>query len=391
MAAARPDARGPLAGIRVVDLCTVGPGARAAALLADLGADVVKVGPPPTANRIVAADWAYSAGRGTRRIGMDLKDQAARDALLALVATADAFLEGFRPGVADRLGVGFAATRQVNPRIVHVSLTGYGQDGPWAQWAGHDVNYQAVGGVLALQGRGADGTPALPGATWADSAGGGFHAALSICASLVGDRAAREAVHLDVSATDGVVSAMSLLLDEHLATGVQHAPESSILTGRYACYDTYACADGRFVAVGAIEPAFWRNLCRLLGLEHLAGLQRDDEQQDRVRAEVAAAFATRDRDDWVKLLGPEDTCVSPVLEPHEVVANEHLAARGTVTDLDLAGKPTRQVARVLAGAVRPDGPERAVPVAASDARDLLAQAGLDADAITDLIDREVVR
>jgi alpha-methylacyl-CoA racemase len=381
---------GPLAGIRVLDLCTVGPGARAAALLADLGADVIKVGPPAAANRIVAADWAYSAARGTRRIGIDLKDPRGREAFLALVQRADVVLEGFRPGVSARLGIGFEDVSNINGKIVYASLTGYGQDGPYAQWAGHDVNYQAVGGVLGLQGLDGNGTPSLPGATWADSAGGGFHAVMSICAALVGDPATRQATHLDVSATDGVVSAMSLALDEHLATGVEHQPGSSILTGRYACYGVYACADGKHVAVGAIEAVFWRNLCRLLELGHLADLQRDDKQQDQVRSALAAKFASGDRDDWVKLLGPADTCVSPVLAPHEVVVDKHLVARGSVASVQSGGAPSRQISRMLAGAVRP-GQETGTAVAMTQPRELLREAGFDDPTIDTLLDQEVVQ
>ncbi len=382
---------GPLDGVTVLDLCTVGPGARASTLLADLGADVVKVGPPPRANRIVPDGWAYSAGRGTRRIGLDLKHPDGRDAFLALAATADVVLEGFRPGVVDRLGVGFAEVRERNPRVVYASLTGYGQDGPWASWAGHDVNYQAVGGALWPQGRDGDGLPALPGATWADSAGGGMQAALAVCAALVGDPAQRAAVHLDVSATDGVLWATSLLVDEHLARGAEHGPGSAMLTGRYACYGTYRCADGGFVAVGAIEPAFWRNLCTLLDLEQHADAQHDDARQDQVRADLAARFAERPRDEWVALLGPGDTCVSPVLRPDEVADNPQLAARGAVTWVEVDDGRTRQVARVVAGARRPTGAEVAVPPDHSDAEELLAKAGLEPDHVHRLLAEGIVR
>lgn len=380
---------GPLTGVRVLDLCTVGPGARAAALLADLGAEVIKVGPPPGANRIVAADWAYSAARGTRRIGIDLKDPRGRDALLALAATCDVLTEGFRPGVADRLGIGFEDVREVNERIVYASLTGYGQHGPRADWAGHDLNYQAVGGALALQGKDSQGRPALPGATWADSAGGGMHAALSICAALVGEPANRQAVHLDVAAADGVLSAMSLVVDEHLATGAIARPGSSMLTGRHACYGVYACADGRHLAVGAIEAVFWSNFCRLLGLDELQDRQHD-EDQDAVRDAVAVRLLTRDRDDWVALLGPADTCVSAVLDPAEVAVDPHFVARGSIAALEGVGEGARQVARLLAGAVR-NSTEQAVAVADTDAVGLLTEAGLGRDVIASLLEQEVVR
>jgi len=387
---------GPLAGIRVLDLTTVGPGARCAAMLADLGAEIVRVGPPPSAQRIVPEPWAYSAGRGVRRIGIDLKDPAGRDACLALAATCDAVLEGFRPGVADRLGIGFEDVRSSRGDVVHASLTGYGQDGPYAQWAGHDLNYQAVSGALATVGRRNDGGPALPGATFADSAGGGMHAALSICAALVARDQARlrgerpAAVHLDVAAVDGMLALMSLTIDEHLATGRALVHGGSLLSGRYACYDVYPCRDGRWVSVGAIEPRFWANLCRALGCEQWVDHQFDDGVQDQVRADLCTVFATRDRDDWVAELGPVDTCVAPVLEIDEVAGDRHLQARGAFTQVDIGDVESLQTARVLAGADRParengSGPED------SDARALLADAGLSDDVIDKLLQSEVVQ
>ena len=378
----------PLAGTRVLDLTTVGPGARCAALLADLGAEVVRVGPPASAARIVPAAWAYGAGRGVRRIGIDLKDPRGVDACLRIAAGVDVVLEGFRPGVAARLGLGVDDVRAVNPSVVYASLTGFGQDGPYRDWAGHDLDYQAVTGALATAGRRADGGPALPGATFADSAGGGMHAALSICAALVRRAETGEGTALDVAAVDGMLSLMSLSLDEHLATGREVAPGTTLLTGRYACYEVYRCADDRWVAVGAIEPKFWANLCHALGCEGWITHQHDDEVQDEVRADLAAAFATRDRDDWVAELGPADTCVAPVLDIHEVPSDPHLTDR--FVDVDVHGQVFRQTGRVLAGAPRVPREVGSAPDG-TDAHALLRDAGLSDDEIQDLQAAEVVR
>lgn len=378
----------PLAGTRVLDLTTVGPGARCAALLADLGAEVVRVGPPASADRIVPASWAYGAGRGVRRVGIDLKDRSGLDACLRIAAGVDVVLEGFRPGVAARLGLGADDVHAVNPSVVYASLTGYGQDGPYRDWAGHDLNYQAVTGALATAGRRPDGGPAMPGATFADSAGGGMHAALSICAALVRRAETGEGTVLDVAAVDGMLSLMSLSLDEHLATGRDVAPGTTLLTGRYACYDVYRCADDRWVAVGAIEPKFWANLCRALDCEQWITHQHDDEVQDTARADLAAAFATRDRDDWVAELGPANTCVAPVLDVDEVPADAHLADR--FVEVDVHGQVFRQTGRVLAGAPRAAREVGSSPDA-TDAHALLTQAGLDDDEIQDLQTAEVVR
>jgi alpha-methylacyl-CoA racemase len=315
-----------LDGITVVDLSQVGPASRCTAVLADLGAKVIKVVPPASAGRIDPPSYAYGGGRGTERVEIDLRGE--RDAYLSLCDGADVVVESFRPGVADRLEVGYGVLKKRNPRLVYCATTGYGQDGPYASWAGHDLNYLAVGGYLATQGARADGGPALPGATIADSAGGGFQAAIRILAALVRRGATGEGAFIDVSTTDGVLSLMSLQIDEFLATGVEAGPGATLLTGKYACYDVYRARDGGFVAVAAIEQKFFGNLCRALGRDELAEFQYDDARQDDLRAALREAFATRDRDHWVADLAPMDTCVSPVLSIAEVTRDAHLQARG---------------------------------------------------------------
>ncbi len=178
-------------------------------------------------------------------------------------------LESFRPGVVDRLGIGYDDVRAVNPAIVYCSTSGYGQTGPYATRAGHDINYLGLGGYLDCSERGPGNKPPLPGATVADAAGGGMQAAMAILAALVRRASTGEGAYLDVSIADGVLSLMALAVDEYLATGVVPGPGHSILTGRYACYDTYRCADDGWVAVGAIEPHFYANLCRAAGLRAL--------------------------------------------------------------------------------------------------------------------------
>jgi len=299
-----------LDGITILDLSTVGPGSRCTWLLADLGADVVKIAAPPSAGRIDPPFHSYGAGRGTRRIEIDLK--ADKQAFLDLAATADAIVESYRPGVADRLGIGYEAVRAVNERIVYAAVTGYGQTGPSASWAGHDLNYLAVSGYLACQGN------ELPGATVADSAGGGMQAAISILAALLRRERTGEGAYLDVSTTNGVLYLMALQIDQYLATGEEAAPGTTLLTGRYACYDVYPCRDGKWVSVGAIEGQFFRNLCRTLECEQYAARQFDDDAQDEIRATLRAAFATKDRDDWVAELAPQDTCIAPILSVSEV-------------------------------------------------------------------------
>ncbi len=274
-----------LDGVRVLDLGSVGPAARASRILADYGAAVTKVGAVPRAGgvQIVPPYYAYSGNRGMTRALFDLKSDEGREAFLALAAASDVIIESFRPGVVDRLGIGFDDVAERNPRLVYCSTSGFGQTGPRSTWAGHDVNYLGVSGFLDCSGRRADGRPALPGATVADIAAGGMQAAMSIMAALLRRERSGTGEHLDVSIADGALAMMSLYVDEYLATGAEPGPGHYILTGRYACYDVYTCADGRFVAVGAIEPQFWRNLCANLGLERFADAQTDDARQDEIR------------------------------------------------------------------------------------------------------------
>ncbi len=337
-----------LDGVTVLDLSVVGPGARATRILADYGAEVVKVGrvdggtaPPP---------YAYGGGKGMRQVRFDLKDPSGLEEFLTLVGDADVVLESFRPRVADRLGIGWSEVRRVNPRIIYCSTSGYGQRGMRSNWAGHDLNYLAVAGYLATGGQGANGEPVLPGATVADIAAGGMHAAMAIMAALLRRERTGKGEYLDVGVTDGVLAMMSLYADEHLMTGVKPGPGHSVLTGRYGCYGVYQCADGGFVAVAAIEPEFWRKLCRRLGLENLIELQYDDTRQDEVRATLAECFLTKSRDDWVAELGPADCCVSAVNSVAEACADEGFRKRKLfVKAVDDEGKEFERLAPIWAG------------------------------------------
>ena len=377
------DDRPLLEGVTVLVLASVGPAARAARWLADWGATVVEVGPIPRDRdlQITPPAHAYAAHRGMKRIMVDLQAENGRDAFLRLAAKADVVIESFRPGVVDRLGVGYEAVRVLNPGIVYCSTTGYGQTGPRSSWAGHDLNYLAVGGYLHCSGRDERGGPALPGATVADSAAGGLHAVAAVCAALVARAATGEGVHLDVSVADGVLALMSLAIDEHLAEGVQPGPREGLLTGRYAWYDLYQAGDGGWLAVAAIEPKFFANLCHILGCEQWIDRQYDDDVET-MRADFTAAFASRSRDDWVAELAPADACVSPVLDVPGVVADGQYGARGAFVEVT---HPTsgrlRQVGAPLARQVDPVVLE--IPDwTATATEELLDQVGVAPDTVT---------
>ena len=372
-----------LKGLRVLDLASVGPAARATRILADYGMSVIKVAPVAAQGKkqIDPVYHAYGAGRGMQKIRVDLKADDGRAVIRKLVAAVDVVIESYRPGVAARLGVGYDDLKAINPAIVYCSTSGYGQDGPYAQWAGHDINYLAMAGFLDCSGRDSEGRPAIPGATVADSAGGGMHAALAIVAALLNRFRHGEGAYLDVAATDGVLSLMSLYLDQYTATGVETKPDSGVLTGKYAWYGVYRTADDKAISLGAIEPHFFRNLCRLLELEQYSGSQYDDGVQEAMKAAFAQKFATRRRDDWTALLAAADTCMAPVLSVAEVVEDPHLLARDTFM---LARHPEqgefRQLGPVLAGGERGQPVHEVKPAGVTDTDEVLRGAGVsDAD------------
>jgi alpha-methylacyl-CoA racemase len=382
-----------LEGITVLDLASVGPAARASRWLADYGATVVKVGPVPkdTGVQITPPFYAYSAHRRMQRALVDMKSPEGRETFLRLVEQSDVLIESFRPGVVDRLGIGWEATSARNPRLVYCSTSGYGQTGPHSQWAGHDLNYLAVGGFLHCNNRGSDGQPPVPGLTIADSAGGGMQSVMAILAALVRRATTGEGAYLDVSIADGVLGLMALAVDEYLATGVEPGPRHGLLTGRYAYYDTYPTRDGRWLSVAAIEPRFWANLCELLGLPQWAAHQEDDAVQDQIRADLRAVFLTRDLDDWTAMLSPADTCVAPVLEVPEIVEDEQFVARDDYVDAhDATAGDFRQVGPVFAGMQRPSLPYEAPDLTATDTDALLRAAGIDDDELAKLHEAGVI-
>jgi alpha-methylacyl-CoA racemase len=316
----------PLAGLAVVELGGIGPAPFAAMLLADHGARVVRIerpgGPPiPVALDPLArarAEWRF----------LDLKQPAARDEALALAAGADAFIEGFRPGVLERLGLGPDALHAANPRLVVGRMTGWGQTGPLAPAPGHDINYLALSGVLGLLGR--EGEPPVPPANLiADYGGGGMLLAFAVLAGVLRARATGRGCVVDCAMTEAA-ALVAAAIDGFRAAGLWSAPRGgNFLDGGAPFYRTYACADGGFVAVGAIEPQFWAALLDGLGL---AGDPRFERQHDQPRwpamgAALADAFAARPRDAWAAHFAGTQACVTPVLAPAEARAHPHALAR----------------------------------------------------------------
>ncbi len=381
----------PLEGIRVLDLTRLLPGAYCTLLLADMGADVVKVEEPGSGDYM---RWypplrdgqgvVFNAlNRNKRSLTLNLKTDPGRDLFLALAERADVVVDGNRPGVLEHLGVGWTALRERSPKLVMCAITGYGQTGPLARRAGHDLNYMAIAGALSMNAH--RGRPPHPLAVQvADLGGGGQGAATAILGALLAVARGGEGRFLDVSMTDGALSWLAVPLAQVEAEG-PIPPGMHRLTGRYACYGVYECADGRCMSVGALEPKFWRALCEALGRPDLVAEQyADGEPQERLRAELAAAFATRSRDEWTAALAGLEVCCEPVLELHEVAEHPHVRSRGLVVD-----QPT---GREIAPAVRlEDGwRRRGPPRLGEDTGSLLAEVGVDAARLEELRSAGVV-
>lgn len=321
---------GPLSGVRVVELAGIGPGPFAAMLLADLGADVVRVDRP--GGQGLGIDPAYDiTNRNKRSVLVDLKAPDGPARVLDLAARADVLIEGYRPGVAERLGVGPADCHARNPRLVYGRMTGWGQDGPLAQRAGHDVAYIAVTGTLGMIGR-PDEPPAVPANLLGDYAGGSLYLVVGVLAALHHARATGAGQVVDAAIVDGTAHLSAMIHGMLAAGGWQDRRAANLLDGGCPYYGTYETADGGHMAVGALEGRFYAEFLRLLGLDDLAPAHQDWTRWEELRERVAARFKSRTRDEWTAVFEDSDACVAPVLSLREAPHHPHLAARGTFTD-----------------------------------------------------------
>jgi crotonobetainyl-CoA:carnitine CoA-transferase CaiB-like acyl-CoA transferase len=382
----------PLEGVRVLDLTRLLPGNHCTLLLADLGADVVKVEEPgrgdyirltpPLVDGQGAAHRALN--RGKRSLTLDLKAAGGAELLVRLAGNADALVESFRPGVLDRLGVGWDALSRQNPRLVYCALTGYGQDGPYRDRVGHDINYIGYAGILGATGA-PDGPPILPAAQVGDL-GGGMAAALGVVASL--GQASREGQGrlVDVSMLDVAVSWAAVLTSWYLATGEVPPRGAMPLTGGLACYRPYRCADGRFVAVGALETRFWRALCEAVGTEDLIEAHLDPGRQEEVAGRLGEVFGSRPRDEWVERLAGLEACVGPVNDVAEAVDDPQVRHRGMVAEVDGRAVGPGPALRLAEG----PGAMRPAPALGEHTDEVLAEAGLSPGEIAVLRRRGVV-
>lgn len=381
-----------LADVQVLELAGMIPGPYATMLLADLGADVIKVEEPSS------GDYQREFGpetegvnhrfanynRNKRSIAIDLKSERGREVLLELAEESDALIEGFRPGVVDRLGIGYDDILARNPGIVYCSLSGYGQDGPYREWVGHDINYLGIAGLLSMTGQ-KDGPPVPPGFPISDFAGGVF-AAFSILAALREHDRTGEGEYVDISMTDVAASWSSQLLPM-VSQGEEPTRGRTLVTGEDPAYTIYECADGEYITVGALEPVFWKNLCRELSMEEYETNDRSNpEVREEIRAELASTFAEKTRDDWLETLDETEIPIGPVNAPKEALReDEQIEARKLVHEQRVDGAELPVMASPQKFSSEPETIRSAAPGHGADTEEVLENLGYDEENIEELL------
>jgi len=331
-----------LQGVKILDLARLLPGNFCTLLLADYGADVLKIEDTDRgdygrwSSPLVRTQSAYFLGlnRNKRSMKLNLKTEKGRAIFMQLAERNDVILEGFRPGVVSRLGIGYDAVRKVNPGIIYCSLSGFGQDGPYRNKVGHDINYIGIGGILGITGQ-RDGAPTIPAIQIADIGGGGMMAALGILMSLVHQRKTGRGQYIDISMLDGVVSWLSMFASRYFVDGEIPRRGEMMLNGQFPCYRVYRTKDDKHITIGALEAKFWEDLCHALEREDLIPRQyATGPQGDEAISQLEEIFLTRTRDEWVNFLENFEICHGPVNDFQETFSDPQVVHRGMVLEVD---------------------------------------------------------
>ncbi len=389
----------PLQGVRILDLTRLYPGPLATMMLAEMGAEVIKLEDsnqpdymrtfPPFVNNQSAGFLAVN--RSKRSIALNLPDARGREIFFRLVKQADVVVEQYRPGKLTQLGIDYPAACQHNPAIIYVSLTGYGQTGPYAGRPGHDINYIGYSGLLGLT-AGAETGPVIPGVQIADIAGGAYMTVIAVLSALWARERNGEGQQVDVSMLDGVLPLTSLQLAHHWALGQALPPWQQPLSGGLACYGVYECADGKYVALGALEPKFWQRFCEIIEKPEWndKGMEMG-ETAEQIKAELTRIFKSRSRDEWLQLQGDRDACLSPVLALPEIEQDPHIKARGMIVTQEhpTAGK-VKGIGLPIRFSASPLAHPSHAPLTGEHSIEILQEAGYPDDEIKELIRRGVV-
>lgn len=346
--------KGALTGITVLDLSRLLPGPYGSMILADHGARVISI-----EDKRFLADGLFvtTVNRNKEHLSLDLKTAEGKEIFFRLVKNADVVMEGFRPGVVKRLGVDYDSACKANPGIIYCSITGYGQTGPYVNRVGHDVNYLSAAGILDLIGE-PDSPPAIPGVQLADIAGGGMNAVIGILLALVARNQTGKGQYIDISMTDGVLGFLSIPLFFHQLTRQVPTRSDAVLSHRYACYNTYETADGRFLSIGAVEHRFWKKLCDHLGFPEYGNLQYDDSRRLEIIDTLRAVFRKKTLCQWESDLGELDICWGKVQNLEEVLKDPLFREREMVVDLEGKNRETAPVIGVSVKLSRTPGKVR---------------------------------
>jgi len=379
--------KAPLEGLKVLDLSRFLPGPYCTMLLADLGADVIMI-EQPSGSGLGERRVEFYVFRNKRSIYLDLKDDRGREIFYRLASSSDVIVEGFRPGITEKLGIDYPSVRKLNKRIIYCSISGFGQSGPYRDRVGHDINYVALAGLLSVTGRKGQG-PAIPGTQLGDI-GGGSLAAFSILAAVLAREKMGEGQYIDISMLDSAIALNPVSYFEYFLRGEVFGQGGYRLLGSSPCYNLYETKDGKHITIGALEPKFWKNLCRILNREDL--IERQTETTDEVFNEVQQIFRSRTQAEWTELLGSEEVCYAPVLNLREAIENPQTCHRDMVIDNPASSKTRpKEIGIVPKFSLTPGQIKRPSPVPGQDTDQVLTEIGVPSSEILKLRSEAIIK
>lgn len=379
--------KAPLEGLKVLDLSRFLPGPYCTMLLADLGADVIMI-EQPSGSGLGERRVEFYIFRNKRSINLDLKNDRGREIFYRLAGTSDVIVEGFRPGITEKLGIDYPTVKKLNKRIIYCSISGFGQTGPYRDRVGHDINYIALAGLLSVTGRKGQG-PSIPGTQLGD-VGGGSMAAFSILAAILAREKMGEGQFIDISMLDSAIALNPVSYFEYFLRGEVFEQGGYRLLGSSPCYNLYETKDGKYITIGALEPNFWINLCRILNREDL--IKRQTETSDQVFNEVQQIFRSKTQAEWTKLLDSEDVCYAPVLNLREAIEDPQIRHRDMVIDKPPSTKTrVKEIGIVPKFSSTPGQIKRPSPVPGQDTDQILTEIGVSLSEILKLRSEAIIK